>query len=134
MRQTKTSGICEFPDCEAPAIAEGAKFTVRTRFFKSTIQVVERSRGLCKKHLVQAIFQRRMPELGRSPGDGIKFPRKVFCERLKQHVTAEECFACSDSGGCQKGFNHIGCQDAFLQPSPWEKLVEKAEIEERKAS
>jgi len=116
---------CEYPGCDNPVAPP--HFTVKTAFFTTRIKVIRMSRALCEKHLLMGMFQKRLPELGRAPGDGIEFPRKAFCEYRKESVSFEECVKCFAAKEHKHGFNHVGCQDAFLQPSPIEALRGKTQ-------
>lgn len=114
---------CEYPGCDSP-VAQ-SNFTITTAFFKVRVNVVRMGRALCEKHLLMGMFQKRLPELGRAPGEGIEFKRKAFCEYRKESVSFEECQQCFQKREHKQGFNHVGCQDAFLRPSPLAPLGNK---------
>lgn len=119
-RKGKSPGTCEYPDCGKPAVRPN--FTIKTPFFTARVHIIRMGRYLCQEHLLLAMSQKRLPELGRAPGEGIEFPRKAFCEHRKESVSFEECTKCFEAKEHEKGFNHIGCQDALLQPSPLASL------------
>jgi len=118
-------GTCEYPGCTNPVAPPN--FTITTAFFAVRVHVVRMGRALCEKHLLMGMYQKRLPELGRAPGDGIEFKRKAFCDHRKESVSFEECQQCYQAKEHKKGFNHIGCQDAFLQPPPLDAVLHKAQ-------
>jgi|GEM_PF-5580631 len=55
------------------------------------------------------------------PGAGRRFIGERYCGHRQRQVSYEACLRCFN-GFAEKrppgGFNHVGCQDAHLRPSP----------------
>lgn len=57
----------------------------------------------------------------RKPGEGVRFTGYRKCTwRRRNNVNAQSCLRCWHGHAELKpplGFNHVGCQDAHIQPS-----------------